>query len=273
MLINLLQQNKLSTFDLSFLKNWMHKKQKGRYASADEQACKLTILYSNKLGEKLYTTTAPLLGLPSVRQARKIRAKDIGDQHYLLGINDWALDLAMKNEPRPLQNEMDVTRVIRVVELYRDEYPVGKAFPPDVRCFPSMNELDRAVSWQQIQNHVLDVREKKAYATEAYSFNLSYTTGKTPDVLTGSILESKSGVTGDHILALMLEFEKQAPVRNMPLVGHCTNSVSNALIFLASPLTYDDLSVSLVFVGLPCSDYRFFAHFLRQSYPSIAYPC
>ena len=33
------------------------------------------------------------------------------------------------------------------------------------------------------------------------------TTGKTPDILTGSIPESKSGVTGDHILALMLEFE------------------------------------------------------------------
>ena len=130
------------------------------------------ILYSNKLGEKLYTTTAPLLGLPSVRQARKICAKDIGDQHYLPEINDWALDLAMKNEPRPLQNGMDGTRVIRVMELYRDEYLVGKAFPPDVRCFPSMNELDRAVSWQQVQNHVLYVREKKAYAAEAYSFGL-----------------------------------------------------------------------------------------------------
>ena len=254
----------------------MHKKLKDRYARADEQARKLTILCSNKLGEKLYTTTAPLLGLPSVRQARKICAKDIGDQYYLPGINDWALDLAMQNERRPLQNGMDGTRVIRVVELYRDEYLVGKAFPPDVRCFPSMNELDRAVSWQQIQNHVLDVREKKAYAAEAYSFNLSDTTGKTADILTGSIPESKKGVTGDHILALMLEFEKRAQIRNMPLVGHCTDSASNslnALIFLASPSTYDQLSVSLVFVGLPRSDYCFFAPFLRQSYPSIAYPC
>lgn len=82
-LVSLLQQNKLSQFDLSFLENWMKMQLKGRYARADEQACKLTILYSNKLGEKLYTTTAPLLGLPCVRQARKICAKEIGDHHYL----------------------------------------------------------------------------------------------------------------------------------------------------------------------------------------------
>ena len=42
------------------------------------------------------------------------------------------------------------------------------------------------------------------FAAEAYSFNLSDTTGKLPDLLTGSIPESKNGVTGDHILALIL---------------------------------------------------------------------
>ena len=61
--LKLFEEKKLSTFDLSFLQNWLHKKQKGRYARADGQARKLAILYSNRLGEKLYTTTAPMLGL------------------------------------------------------------------------------------------------------------------------------------------------------------------------------------------------------------------
>lgn len=276
-LISLLRENKLSAFDLSFLQNWICKKQNGRFARADEQARKLTILYSNRLGEKLYTTTAPILGLPTARQARKIRAMDIGDQHYLPGINNWALDLAAQGERRPLQNGMDGTRVIRVVELYLDQYLVGKAFPPDIRSFPSKDNLDQAISWQQIQDYVLDVREQCAYAAEAYSFNLSDTTGKNADILTGSFPESKSGVTGDHIFALMLEFEKRAQERNLPLVGHCTDSASNslnALLFLASPSTYNQLDgVSLVFLGLERSDYSFFAPFLRQSFPSIAYPC
>lgn len=74
--------------------------------------------------------------------------------------------------------------MIHVVELYRDEYLIGKAFPPDVHSFPSMDELDRAVTWQQIQDHVLEVGEKKAYAAEAY-FNLSDTTGKPLTFLQG----------------------------------------------------------------------------------------
>ena len=110
--LKLFEEKKLSTFDLSFLQNWLHKKQKGRYARADGQARKLAILYSNRLGEKLYTTTAPMLGLPSARQARRINAKEISDQYYLPGINSWAFDLAASREPRPLQNGMDGTRVI-----------------------------------------------------------------------------------------------------------------------------------------------------------------
>ena len=165
---------------------------------------------------------------------------------------------------------MDGTRVIRVVELYRDQFLVGKAFPPDVRCFPSAEQLDVAVSWQQVQEHVIAVKEKKLYAAEACSFNLSDTTGKLPDILTGSIPESRNGVTGDHILALMLEVERRAEKCSLPLVGHCTDS---ALIFLASPSTYVLPELSLSFLGLPCQDYFFFAPFLRQAYPSIAYPC
>ena len=87
--IALMEQGKLSTFDYSFLANWLQKKLKGRYARADEQARKLAILYSNKLGEKMYTTTAPLLGLPEARQARRIHSRDLADHYYLPGINDW----------------------------------------------------------------------------------------------------------------------------------------------------------------------------------------
>ena len=274
--INLFEEKKLSTFDLSFLQNWLHKKQKGRYARADGQARKLAILYSNRLGEKLYTTSAPMLGLPSARQAWRICAKEIGDQYYLPGINGWTLDLASCREPRALQNGMDGTRIIRVVELYRDQFLVGKAFPPNVHCFPSAEQLDEAVSWQQVKEHVMAVREKKLYAAEAYSFNLSDTTGKLPDILIGSIPESANGVTGDHILALMLEVERRAEKCSLPLVGHCTDSASNALnalIFLASPSTYVLSELSLSFLGLSRQDYFFFAPFLRQAYPSIAYPC
>ena len=185
--INLFEEKKLSTFDLSFLQNWLHKKQKGCYARVDGQACKLAILYSNRLGEKLYTTSALMLGLPSARQAWKICAKEISDQYYLPGINGWTLDLASYREPQPLQNGMDGTRIIRVVELYRDQFLVGKAFPPNVHCFPSAEQLDEAVSWQQVQEHVMTVREKKLYAAEVYFFNLSDTTGKLPDILIGSI--------------------------------------------------------------------------------------
>ena len=77
--INLFGEKKLSTFDLSFVQNWLHKKQNSHYARADGQTRKLVILYSNRLGEKLYTTSAPMLGLPSARQAQKISAKEIGE--------------------------------------------------------------------------------------------------------------------------------------------------------------------------------------------------
>ena len=68
-----LDEGKLSDFDMSFLQKWLHKKDKGRVTHADEQACNLAVLYSNCLGEKMYTTTAPMLELPSAHQARRIR--------------------------------------------------------------------------------------------------------------------------------------------------------------------------------------------------------
>ena len=57
----------------------------------------------------------------------------------------------------------------------------------------------------------------RGYAAEAYSINLSDITGNYPDLLIGSIPEAISGVTGDHILSLMLEIEKQCSEFNWSL--------------------------------------------------------
>ena len=133
-LVKLFDEQKITDFDVGFLKTWLTKKDMGRYARADQQARNLMILLSNKLGEKMYTTIAPILGLPNARQARKVRAKETAKHHYLPGINDWAIALAATREPRPIQNSMDGTRVIRIIELYLDQYLVGKEFSPDVHC-------------------------------------------------------------------------------------------------------------------------------------------
>ena len=148
-LLRLFDEEKLNEFDINFLNTWLLKKDKGMYARADQQVRNLMILLSNKLGEKMYTTLAPVLGLPNSRQARKVRAKETAKHHYLPGINDWAVELAASRELRPIQNSMDGTRVIRVIELYLDQYLVGKEFSPDVRCWPSADNLDVAVDWEQ----------------------------------------------------------------------------------------------------------------------------
>ena len=273
--MKLFEEQKLTDFDINFLQTWLKKKDKGRHARADQQARNLVILLSNKLGEKMYTTLAPILGLPKARRARKIRAKETSKCHYLPGINEWAIALAATRELRPIQNSMDGTRVIRVVELYLDQYLVGKEFSPDVRCWPSTEELDVAVDWDQIKNYVPKVRHSKSYAPEAYSFNLADTSGKLPDLLVGSIPQAHSGITGCHILAMILIVEKQAHSHNLPLVGHCTDSASNALsglLKLASPSTYSEAGIEVTFVGLQRNDYCFFAPMLRPKYPTIAYP-
>ena len=68
----LLEEGKLSDFNLSFIANWLGKKSKGCYCHAEEQARSLTVLYSNKLGERAYNKIAPMLWLPVAHQACKI---------------------------------------------------------------------------------------------------------------------------------------------------------------------------------------------------------
>ena len=222
----------------------------------------------------MYSTIAPMIGLPLSRQAQRIRAKDQFCNTYMPGLNDWALTIAASREVRPLQMSMDGTRVVRTVELYLDTYLLGQAFPADVRMFPSEANLIKANNWEQVQQYVLSVRANKQYAAEAYSFDLIDTSGKLPDIMVGSIPEATSGVTASHILALMLEIEEKARKHNVPLIGHCTDSASNvlnALIKLASPGTYACENVH--FLGLRRAGFTFFAPFLKDEYPSIAIPC
>ena len=58
-LLKLFDVNKLSVLD-----NWLAKKVNGRYSHTGEQAYNLAIPLSNRLGEKLHLTVAPMMGLP-----------------------------------------------------------------------------------------------------------------------------------------------------------------------------------------------------------------
>ena len=74
----------------------------------------------------------------------------------------------------------------------------------------------------------------------------------------------------------MMEVEKRAAKYDLPLIGHCTDSASNALKALiknASPNTYKNLQTDLKFLGLDADDFVYFAPVLCSGYPCISYPC
>ena len=79
------------------------------------------------------------------------------------------------------------------------------------------------------------------------------------------------------MFALMMEVEKRASTRGLPLVGHCTDSASNALValtnLLASPATFLPVLSSTSFIGLERKDFIFFAPVLRPNFASVSYPC
>ena len=250
---NMIVDKELSEFDASFLSNWVQKKAKGRIWRAEQKARSLAVLYSNKLGQKMYKELAPLLGLPSVCQTQKIRSKSLNEQNYMPGINSWALQKASERKKVPLQNSMDGTRIICTVELYQNEYLVGEEFPADVRYYPTDSQLPTIQDPKQVESNILSVRKNNLYAAEAYSLNLCDTTGALDDIIIGCIPEAKKGVTGNHIFALMLEIEKQAKCYSLSLIGHCTDSAGNslcALVKLASPSIFQNFSESIKFVGL-----------------------
>ena len=155
---------------------------------------------------------------------------------------------------------------------------IGEEFPPDVRSFPKECQLPKLENIDQAKEYICNVRQKNKYAAEAYSFNITDTTGILSDMLIGSIPEAKKGVTGRHILGIMMEIEKHSKAYNLSLIGHCTDSANNslnALIKLGTPKTYKNLHLNkdIKFIGLNMKGFVFHAPILRKSYPSIAYPC
>jgi len=55
--------NYISQFDLNSLNNLLGKKDNGKFFHACDQAKNLAILLSNRSGEKMHTTIAPIMGL------------------------------------------------------------------------------------------------------------------------------------------------------------------------------------------------------------------
>ena len=187
----------------------------------------MAVLYSNRLGQKTYGELAPVLGLPGIRETQRLKSKLVSHEHYMPGINDWAIEKASKRVKVPLQNGMDGTRVIRAIELYLDRYLVGEQFPPNVHSYPL--EPPALQGSEQLEQYVSKVRQENLYAAEAYSLNLSDTSGVLNDIIIGIIPEATKGVTGYHIFGLMMAIEKKASLYDLPLIGHSMDSASNSL--------------------------------------------
>ena len=190
------------------------------------------------------------------------------------GINDWAIEKASKRVKVPLQNGMDGTRVICAIELYLDRYLVGEQFPPNVHSYPL--EPPALQGSEQLEQYVSKVRQENLYAAEAYSLNLSDTSGILNDIIIGIIPEATKGVTGYHIFGLMMAIEKKASLYDLPLIGHSVASASNSLRALlknASPETFENLSEPVKYLGLLLDDFVYVSPILRTGYPCISYPC
>ena len=97
---------------------------------------------------------------------------------------------------------MDGTRIICTIELYENEYLVKESFLPDVRSFPNLDNLPKLELREQLPQYILSVRAKGKYAAEAYSLDLADTTGKSPDIMLGSVTEATSGVTASHLYTI-----------------------------------------------------------------------
>jgi len=117
---------------------------------------------------------------------------------------------------------------------------------------PDESGLPTVERSQQLQDYFLEVCSTATYSAEAYS------------------------VTGAHVFALMLEVERRASTHGLSLVGHCTDSASNALVALtklASPVTFLPVQSNMSFVGLKREDFIFFAPVFRPNFASVSYPC
>jgi len=191
----------------------------GRFFHADEQTQNIGILLSNRLGEEMYSTVAPMMGLPLAHQVQRLKAKERSLYTYMPGIYEWPFQIASEM-CLPFHNSMDGTRIMRMIELYEDTYLIGKSFPADIHLFPKPEKLPTLKSREQ-QNYILSVRTKGNYAAEAYSLDLVDTTGTVPDLMP----EATTGVTASHLYAIILEVESKAAINNVSLI--CTDSALN----------------------------------------------
>jgi len=66
--------------------------------------------------------------------------------------------------------------IIRTLDLYLGQYIVGRQYPPDVMLFAEQLSLVPA-NLSDLNDYVMETRQKGACSSEAYSFNFSDTTG------------------------------------------------------------------------------------------------
>ena len=126
-LLKLFNESKLSQIDLNFLRvSWLGKKVNDKSFHAGDQARNLGIPLSNRLGEKIYITMVPIMGL--TLSSSEVVSKGM---FFLCGYTRKA-----SQQCKPYQNSMEGTRVIHTIELYENEYIIGEAFSANVRLFP-----------------------------------------------------------------------------------------------------------------------------------------
>ena len=90
--------------------------------------------------------------------------------------------------------------------------------------YPEESNLPIFENAEQTTKYICKVWTNCKYVAEAYSIDFADTTGKLPDLLIGSIPESKTGVTNAHIFGLMMMIEKQSMPHNILLICYCTDS-------------------------------------------------
>ena len=93
----------------------------------------------------------------------------------------------------------------------------------------------------------MKVHYNKSYAPEAYSFNLCDISGMFANQVIRSIPQVHSGITGCHIIAMMILVEKSS--RTQSTINRSLSIKFNALgglVKFASPSTYAELEVAFL---------------------------
>lgn len=153
--------------------------------------------------------------------------------YILQGLNEWAFKKISQQKKAPIQISMDGTRIICIIELYKDKYLVGESFSPDVRKWPKPDDLPTVNQWHTIHDYISAVRTSGKLVAEAHNVTAVDITGLQSDVFLGSIPKAASGVTASYIYSLIMMIEKEAERLNIPIIiSYCMDSASNSLAAL-----------------------------------------